>query len=144
MALRTARRFFRLQGDSRPLESVSLLRGVIFDMDGTLTVPAVRRCSARCPQLANEVAGRRAQIDFAGLRAALVPVGVTAGSDILEHGHLTAERRAEAMRIIERFEDEGMARFALQPGVEETLQFLERAKIPVALVSESRPSIPSF
>lgn len=71
--------------NSRHLHSVVRdIRGVIFDMDGTLTIPV---------------------LDFSEMRSRL---GLPAGADILPTvTSMPAEQRARAMNIIQQMEEEG-------------------------------------
>ena len=69
------------------------LKGVIFDMDGTLTVPC---------------------LDFAEMRRR---VGITCGGDILHViDDWEEERRAEAYRIIKEMEADAKERLQIMPG----------------------------
>ena len=88
-------------------------RGVVFDMDGTLTVPV---------------------IDFAAMRLRLgIPTG-----DIL---HTLREwpdaRRLQALEIIEEIEDEALERLVFQAGCLELLDFIEAAGLPRAIVTRN-------
>ena len=68
------------------------IRGVIFDMDGTLTVPV---------------------LDFAEMRSRL---GLPQGTDILPAvRRMPAEQQARAMKIIEELEEEGYNALHLGP-----------------------------
>ena len=77
------------------------LYGIVFDMDGTLTVPC---------------------LDFKKLRQVL---GLVDGTDILSHvSGLSEVEKKEAMTIIENFEKEGREKLQVQPGIKELFQFL--------------------
>ena len=77
------------------------LRGVIFDMDGTLTVPA---------------------IDFAGMRRRLE----ISESDILATIKTWPhDRRKQALAIIEEFEEVARQNLEIQVGAVELLEFLD-------------------
>ena len=66
-------------------EPLTEIKGVIFDMDGTLTLPV---------------------LDFKGIRESL---GLTPGSDILPTVQkYSPEERAKAMAIIEEYEEDGL------------------------------------
>ena len=77
------------------------LRGVIFDMDGTLTVPV---------------------IDFAEMRRRL---GIPDGDILAVLRSWPAERRAAAFAVIEEIEDRARAELRVQPGAPELLAFLD-------------------
>ena len=92
--------------------------GVIFDLDGTLTVPV---------------------LNFAILRERLKPFKVSHGDDILasvEMRESLAEKK-EMLRIIEEFEAEGRERFTLQPGVNEMLEIFHENKIKLAIMTRN-------
>jgi len=77
------------------------LFGVVFDMDGTLTVPC---------------------LDFKKLRQLL---GISDGTDILSHvAGLSDGQKETAMTIVEKFEEEGREKLQIQPGLAELFQFL--------------------
>ena len=77
------------------------LYGIVFDMDGTLTVPC---------------------LDFKKLRQIL---GLVEGTDILSHvSGLSDVKKKEAMTVIEKFEEEGRENLQVQPGLKELLEFL--------------------
>jgi HAD superfamily hydrolase (TIGR01509 family) len=92
---------------------ISDIRGVIFDMDGTLTVPV---------------------IDFALMRRRLaIPEG-----DILEVIRSWPEaRQKDAFAIIEEIEEDGRFRLELQPGAESLMRVLEQRKIPRAILTRN-------
>lgn len=95
------------------MAQVSDIRGVIFDMDGTLTIPV---------------------IDFALMRKRLkVPEG-----DILAAIRSWPEdRQKEAFAIIEEIEQDGRDRLQLQPGAEALMQVLEKRGIPRAILTRN-------
>jgi HAD superfamily hydrolase (TIGR01509 family) len=74
-----------------------LFQGIIFDMDGTLTVPA---------------------INFAAVRSEL---GISAGDILTVINTWPEARRQWAWTIIEKYEAEGRKNCRLQPAVRETL-----------------------
>ena len=77
------------------------LRAVLFDMDGTLTVP---------------------YIDFEAIRRA---VGLPPKTPILDAiGRLPPEERARAMEVLVRFEDDAADHAELNAGVRETLGWI--------------------
>ena len=69
-----------------------VLRGIVFDMDGTLTVPC---------------------IDFAEMRRR---VGVTTGDILLEIDNWSSERRVAAHKILVEIETEANASMKVMPG----------------------------
>lgn len=88
-------------------------RGVIFDMDGTLTVPV---------------------IDFAAMRERL---GIPSG-DILQHlNRWTPERRRWALTVIEEIETDAIGRMAFQEGCLELLDAIESAGLPKAILTRN-------
>lgn len=100
---------------ARPLFDTSI-RGVIFDMDGTLTTPG--------------------QIDFTGIRRAL---GIGEEADILSHvdALVSAEAREEALRFIQAEELKGFQTIDLQPGAEELIDWLAAAGYNLALATRN-------
>lgn len=95
--------------DSRPI-----LRGVVFDMDGTLTVP---------------------NLDFADMYRRC---GVDVSEDILEAvENMSAADAAEANRIIEEIEEEGRRTLELVPGAVELGNWLRFHRVPAALVTRN-------
>ncbi len=91
---------------------------VIFDMDGTLTLPA---------------------IDFDRLRA---EIGIESGTIFEALDTLTANRRARAHEIIEEHERIAARDSELQDGVHEVLEFLRAGEIRIAIATRnSRSSV---
>jgi HAD superfamily hydrolase (TIGR01549 family) len=92
---------------------VTDIRGVIFDMDGTLTIPV---------------------IDFALMRRRLeIPQG-----DILSIiRSWPEERQKAAFDIIEEIEQDGRDRLRLQPGAEALMRVLEKRSIPRAILTRN-------
>ncbi len=94
------------------------IRGVIFDMDGTITAP---------------------YLDFAGLKAA-AGIGEV---DVIEY--LQSVRGKEYERIhslLLKFEADGVAKARLNRGARTVLRFLARQKIPTGLLTRnSRVSV---
>jgi HAD superfamily hydrolase (TIGR01549 family) len=107
------------QGPMVKLESIS---AVIFDMDGTLTVPV---------------------LDFAAMRDEM---GITGRTPILEAmAAMTAERRAACECILARHEIDAAERNQLSPGAAELLGHLARRGIPMALLTRNcRRSVEAF
>ena len=92
--------------------------GVIFDLDGTLTVPV---------------------LNFAILRERLKRFNISRTDDILasiEKRESAAEKQ-EMLRILEEFEAEGREKFALQPGVDEMLEIFHERQIKLAIVTRN-------
>lgn len=90
------------------------IRGVIFDMDGTLTVPA---------------------LDFSEMKRR---VGVPLNVDILSGvASQPPERREQSMRVIEEMEEEACRNLQLQPGVLELLHFLSERQVKRALMTRN-------
>lgn len=89
------------------------VRGVIFDMDGTLTMPV---------------------IDFAAMRRRLnIPEG-----DILHTiHHWSEERQQAAFDIIEEIEAEARGRLELQPGAIELISHIDGLKLPKAILTRN-------
>ena len=95
---------------------------VIFDMDGTLTVP---------------------MLDFAGIRREL---GLPSGTDIMvQLEALTEDERRNAWAIIHHHEHEAMKRQTLQPGTQPLLERCRREAIALALLTRNaRASVDSL
>ena len=92
--------------------------GVIFDLDGTLTVPV---------------------LNFAILRERLKRFNISHTDDILasiEKRESAAEKQ-EMLRILEEFEAEGREKFELQPGVDEMLEIFHESQIKLAIVTRN-------
>ena len=90
------------------------IRGVIFDMDGTLTLPV---------------------LDFSEMKRR---VGVPVDVDILRGvANQPPEQRKQSMRIIEEMEEEACRNLTLQPGVLELLHFLSMQQVKRALMTRN-------
>eukprot|EP01135_Chromosphaera_perkinsii_P005922 Nk52_evm8s372 gene=Nk52_evmTU8s372 len=91
------------------------IRGVVFDMDGTLTLPV---------------------LDFSILRQKL---GISSKQDILKyaHGLKTAEEQKNALNIIEEFEIEGEKNLQLQPGLISVMSTLHSKGIKQAILTRN-------
>jgi len=93
------------------------IRAVLFDFDGTLTLPG--------------------SIDFAGIKKALrCPVNVT----ILEFiaGLPSAALRRQARRILARFEEAAARRSRPNEGAEDLVRFLKRHRIRRGILTNNR------
>ena len=89
------------------------LLGVIFDMDGTLTVPV---------------------IDFAEMRRR---IGVPAGDILKTVRAWPAERPAAAFDVIEEIEERARVALTLQPGARELMAFLDARGLRKAIVTRN-------
>lgn len=98
-----------------PNSKLNRIEGVIFDMDGTLTVPAY---------------------DFCKLRERL---GLPRGVDLLKAVDAmdSLENRAAAHKVIEEFEEEGLRSLQLQPHAVDLLRFVSRHSVGRALVTRN-------
>ena len=94
--------------------TLPLLRGVVFDMDGTLTKP---------------------NLDFAEMYRRC---GVDRSKDILtEIAAMSRDEQQKANLIIEEMEEEGRRTLELMPGAEELTSWLSSHEIPMALVTRN-------
>lgn len=90
------------------------IKGLIFDMDGTLTVPL---------------------IDFKQIRHEL---NIPAGGDLAEIINLWPEtRRNQAWKVIEKYELYAIENNCLQSGVENALKRFAQAHIPLAIITRN-------
>ncbi len=89
------------------------LKGVIFDMDGTLTEPA---------------------IDFAEMRRR---VGIPSGDILLTIRSWPEERQRAAFRIIDEIEEVARARLVVQPGVHELMDLLDERGMPKGIITRN-------
>jgi HAD superfamily hydrolase (TIGR01549 family) len=97
------------------------VRGVVFDLDGTLTVPV---------------------IDFRAMRRDL---GILEG-DILDGIRaMTPDERQRAVEIIIRHEEDAARRSEMSPGARELVDFLVGRRIPIGVATRnSRISVDAF
>ncbi|MFO7535772.1 MAG: HAD-IA family hydrolase [Kiritimatiellia bacterium] len=95
------------------MKTLREIQGVIFDMDGTLTVPV---------------------LDFALMRARL---GIAEGDILATVRAWPADRQAWAFGIIEEIEEEGRFRLQLQPGAQALMRRLDERKIPKAILTRN-------
>lgn len=89
-------------------------QGIIFDMDGTITVPT---------------------LDFQAIRA---EIGLADGELLAEIAKLPADAQARAWGIIERHEQEAMRRQRLQPGCAALLTDCRTAGLRLGLLTRNR------
>lgn len=91
------------------------LHGLVFDMDGTLTVPC---------------------LDFKQLRKEL---GISDRFDILSYvADLPDTEKQKAMEIIENFEAEGRENLRMQPGLEKLFEFIEEnTNLDIGLITRN-------
>lgn len=101
-------------GGNEGADKTRRIRGVIFDMDGTLTVPV---------------------LNFVEMRRELkIPVGMDILPTVL--GMPPAEQEA-AMKIIEKWEEEGARKLQLQPGTIELLEYVAESNVRRALMTRN-------
>lgn len=97
------------------------IRGVLFDLDGTLTVPI---------------------LDFDAMRR---EIGIDGGPILETLERMSHAERRRAFRIIEQHEQRAAAASRLNPGTEELLAFVARQQLPCGLVTRnSRASVQTF
>ena len=98
-----------------PDDDIPFPKAVLFDMDGTLTMPT---------------------FDFPALRRLL---GLPDDAPILEHiGMMASAQRLKAEEILHRYEDEVAAKAPLADRCHDVLSFLEARGSRVALVTRNR------
>ena len=91
--------------------------GVVFDMDGTLTVPC---------------------IDFVAMRTRVFAIAGVSSGDVLEIiASLDGDKHAAAVAVIEQVEVDALARLELMPGCLDLLRLLDSQQIPRALVTRN-------
>lgn len=95
-----------------------MLRGIIFDMDGTITKP---------------------KVDFAAIER---EIGAKVGF-IIDYAEMSSpEERTRALSILERFEAQAAIESELNEGVLEMLEFLSKKKLKKAILTRnSRKSV---
>lgn len=91
----------------------AVVKGMIFDMDGTLTEPA---------------------IDFQGMRRAL---NMMEGDVLTLIGLMPKQERLDAEAIIARFEDDAAQRMVLAPGARQLIEHLTAQGIPHAILTRN-------
>ena len=87
--------------------------GIIFDMDGTLTVPT---------------------LDFAAMRR---EIGVEAGDLVTHITQLPPPHRKQAWAVIERHEEQAIATMQLQDGAQELLHHCRKRNLKLGLVTRN-------
>lgn len=112
----SVRRFAPLkQSLQSPSSNAPKLKGVVFDMDGTLCIPQTYM--------------------FGQMRDAL---GITKAVDILEHVEsLPADEQASALKAIRNIESEAMKSQTPQPGLNSLMEFLDSHKVPKAICTRN-------
>ena len=93
--------------------AIPVPRGIIFDMDGTLTVPV---------------------LDFAAMRARL---GIPSGDILATVRSWTPEQQTHAYAIIDELEEQGRCDMALQPGARDLVAWLEGQGIEKAILTRN-------
>ena len=93
------------------------IRGVIFDLDGTLA---------------------HSNPDFKGLRAAL---GIGSGTDILEHIHSleTTMAKMQALEIVHDYELTSSRQASWIEGAQALIAFLKARQLPLAILTRNMP-----
>lgn len=93
------------------------IRGVIFDLDGTLA---------------------HSNPDFKGLRAAL---GIGSGTDILEHIHSldTTMAKMQALEIVHDYELASSRQASWIEGAQALIAFLKMRQLPLAILTRNMP-----
>lgn len=110
-----------IRADVTPRAQPRVLRGVVFDMDGTLTVPC---------------------IDFVEMRRR---VGATTGDILHEIDQWEDDRRAEAYRVIGEIEADAKQRLQIMPGARELCSFLDSRFVRRGLITRNvRGSVDHF
>ncbi|GMI69882.1 hypothetical protein like AT2G33255 [Hibiscus trionum] len=112
-----------------PMSTVSAkprrLRGVVFDMDGTLTVPVIDFAAMYKAVLGDD--------EYKRIRAEN-PSGI----DILHHiENWSPDKQREAYQIIADFEKQGLDRLQIMPGAAELCGFLDAKKIRRGLITRN-------
>jgi len=95
-------------------ESGRDIRGIIFDMDGTLTMPV---------------------LDFQGVRNKL---GVSRCTDILAYAASKPPvQREQIYKLIHEWEEEGITKMELRPYLFEVLHYLQQSNIHIAILTRN-------
>jgi len=108
----------KLKNIEKGIERTHMLRGIIFDMDGTLTKP---------------------NVDFAAIER---EIGAKVGFIIDYAERSSPEERTRAMEILERYEAQAAMESELNEGVHEMLEYLSQKQLKKALLTRnSRKSV---
>ncbi|XP_047082859.1 haloacid dehalogenase-like hydrolase domain-containing protein At2g33255 [Lolium rigidum] len=126
LALRPAARAVAMSSSSPAPARRGTLRGVVFDMDGTLTVPVID-----FPAMYREVLGGEAA--YAAARAA--GGGAVDILHCIESWDPDEQRRA--YEAIARFERDGLDRLQIMPGASELCGFLDARQIRRGLITRN-------
>lgn len=101
------------------------LRGVVFDMDGTLTVPVID-----FPAMYKAVLGEERYLSIRAKSAS--------GIDILHHIETwSPPEQQRAYEVIADYERQGLDRLQMMPGAEELCVFLDSKKIRRGLITRN-------
>ncbi|KAK4482505.1 hypothetical protein RD792_009664 [Penstemon davidsonii] len=101
------------------------LRGVVFDMDGTLTVPVID-----FPSMYKAVLGDEEYLK--------IKSNNQSGIDILHHiESWSSEKQKRAYQIITDFEKQGMDRLQIMPGASELCGFLDSRNIRMGIITRN-------
>ena len=101
-------------GHTQSMIKETLINGIIFDMDGTLTIPVLK---------------------FTVLRERL---GIPQKTDILTYaGNAPDDEKSKIFQIIEEFEEEGLTNLKLQPNLHQLLYFLRKENLKTALLTRN-------
>ncbi|KAL4561165.1 hypothetical protein LXL04_033327 [Taraxacum kok-saghyz] len=112
-----------LQSTSKPIKS--RLRGVVFDMDGTLTVPVID-----FPAMYKAVLGEDQYIS--------IKSASPSGIDILHHiEQWEPAKQQKAYEVIADFERQGMDRLQVMPGAAQLCGFLDSRNIRRGLITRN-------
>ncbi|KAF3773951.1 hypothetical protein EJ110_NYTH54187 [Nymphaea thermarum] len=100
------------------------LRGVVFDMDGTLTVPVIDFSAMYRAVLGD---------DYASIKSSS-----SLGVDILQHiDSWSPDRQKKAYDIIADFEGRGLEQLQIMPGAKELCEFLDARQIRRGLITRN-------
>ncbi|XP_059652584.1 haloacid dehalogenase-like hydrolase domain-containing protein At2g33255 isoform X2 [Cornus florida] len=101
------------------------LRGVVFDMDGTLTIPVIN-----FPAMYKAVLGEEEYL--------AIKTKSPSGIDILHHiENWSPDEQKRAYEIIADFENQGLDRLQIMPGASELCGFLDSRNIRRGLITRN-------